>query len=145
VYSIAGGVIAGLLLSSPLFAQRQAKAQTFRRSVRLGAEFSEEFPPNWYLGEGIGVATNSKGHVFVYTRSGRHPPLRVRSEWRVRREIGAGLYGFTVRAREVRVDKDEQHLDRRRGSNMIIKFNPAGRVVMVIGAGAPTRSTSSSR
>ena len=29
-----------------------------------------KLPPNLYLGEGIGVATNSKGHVFVYTRSG---------------------------------------------------------------------------
>src|SRR5688572_33432233 len=28
-----------------------------------------KLPPNLYLGEGIGVATNSKGHIFVYTRS----------------------------------------------------------------------------
>src|SRR5580698_8153449 len=29
-----------------------------------------KLPSNLYLGEGIGVATNSKGHIFVYTRSG---------------------------------------------------------------------------
>src|SRR5437867_9314533 len=30
-----------------------------------------KLPPGLYMGEGVGVATNSKGHVFVYSRSGR--------------------------------------------------------------------------
>ena len=29
-----------------------------------------KLPPDLYLGEGIGVARNSKGHVFIFTRSG---------------------------------------------------------------------------
>ena len=29
-----------------------------------------KLPTGLYMGEGVGVATNSKGHVFVYTRSG---------------------------------------------------------------------------
>src|SRR5438477_12952954 len=29
-----------------------------------------KLPDGLYLGEAVGVATNSKGHVFVYTRTG---------------------------------------------------------------------------
>ena len=39
-----------------------------------------KLPPNLFLGEGIGVATNSKGHVFVYTRSQEHAALRIRPD-----------------------------------------------------------------
>ncbi len=28
-----------------------------------------KLPSNLYLGEAMGVATNSKGHIFVFTRS----------------------------------------------------------------------------
>jgi len=67
---IAGGVIIGLLSSSPLFAQSKAKAQNVPEIAFESVPNFLKFPPNLYLGEGIGVATNSKGHVFVYTRSG---------------------------------------------------------------------------
>ncbi len=91
-----------------------------------------KFPPNIYLGEGIGVATNSKGHVFVYTRSGDTRLFEFDQNGAYVREIGAGLYGFTF-AHAVRVDKDDNIWTVDEGSNMVIKFNPAGRVVMVIG------------
>jgi hypothetical protein len=67
---VAGGIIVGLLLSSPLFAQSKAKAQNVPEIPFDSVPNFLKFPPNIYLGEGIGVATNSKGHVFVYTRSG---------------------------------------------------------------------------
>src|SRR6267142_3854308 len=91
-----------------------------------------KLPPNIYLGEGIGVATNSKGHVFVYTRSGDTRLFEFDQNGVFVREIGAGLYGFTF-AHAVRVDKDDNVWTVDEGSNMVIKFNPAGRVVMVIG------------
>ena len=48
------------------------------------------------------------------------------------REIGEGLYGF-VFAHAVRVDKDDNIWAVDEGSNMVIKFNPAGQVVMLLG------------
>ncbi len=43
------------------------------------------------------------------------------------REIGEGLYGFLF-AHAVRVDKDDNIWVVDEGSNMVIKFNPEGRV-----------------
>jgi hypothetical protein len=132
---IASGVVAGLLLSSPLFAQGQllkAKAQNVPEIAYESVPNFLKFPPNIYLGEGIGVATNSKGHVFAYTRSGETRLFEFDQNGVYVREIGAGLYGFTF-AHAVRVDKDDNIWTVDEGSNMVIKFNPAGRVTMVIG------------
>jgi len=129
---IASGIILGLLSSSPLFAQSKAKAQNVPEISFDSVPNFLKFPPNLYLGEGIGVATNSKGHVFVYTRSGDTRLFEFDQNGTFVREIGAGLYGFTF-AHSVRVDKDDNIWTVDEGSNMVIKFNPAGRVVMVIG------------
>jgi len=48
------------------------------------------------------------------------------------REIGEGLYGFAF-AHCVRVDPQDNIWAVDEGSNMVIKFNPEGRVVMVLG------------
>ncbi len=91
-----------------------------------------KLPPNIYFGEGIGVATNSRGHVFVYTRSGETRLFEFDDKGTFVRELGQGLYGF-VFAHAVRVDKDDNVWAVDEGSNMVIKFNPQGRVVMVLG------------
>jgi sugar lactone lactonase YvrE len=89
-------------------------------------------PPDLYLGEGIGIATNSKGHVFVYTRSQRTRLFEFDQNGGFVREIGQGLYGF-VFAHAVRVDSQDNIWAVDEGSNMVIKFNPEGRVVMTLG------------
>ena len=130
---IACGVIAGLLLAGPLFAQGpRPRRRTCPEIPYDSVPNFLKFPPNIYLGEGIGVATNSKGHVFVYTRSGDTRLFEFDQNGAYVREIGAGLYGFTF-AHAVRVDKDDNIWTVDEGSNMVIKFNPAGRVTMVIG------------
>ena len=47
----------------------KAKAQNVPEIPFDSARELLKLPSNLYLGEGIGVATNSKGHIFVYTRS----------------------------------------------------------------------------
>ena len=69
-----------LLAVAPAFAQTKAKAQNVPEIPYDSVPNFLKLPPNLYLGEGIGVATNSKGHIFVYTRSQRHAPVRIRSE-----------------------------------------------------------------
>jgi len=91
-----------------------------------------KFPVNLYLGEGIGVATNSKGHIFVYTRSQRTRMFEFDQAGNYVREIGEGLYGF-VFAHAVRVDAQDNIWAVDEGANMVIKFNPEGRVVMTLG------------
>src|ERR1051326_2217157 len=48
------------------------------------------------------------------------------------REIGKDLYGFAF-AHTVRIDKDGNIWATDEGANMIMKFSPAGRVLMVLG------------
>src|SRR5437868_8730291 len=129
----AGALAAGLLLAAaPSYAQIKAKAQNVPEIAFESVPNFLKFPPNIYLGEGIGVATNSKGHVFVYTRSGDTRLFEFDQNGVFVREIGAGLYGFTF-AHAVRVDKDDNIWTVDEGSNMVIKFNPQGRVVMTMG------------
>ncbi len=91
-----------------------------------------KMPPGLYLGEGIGIATNSKGHIFVYTRSQATRLFEFDKTGAFVREIGEGLYGF-VFAHAVRVDSEDNIWAVDEGSNMVIKFNPQGRVVMTLG------------
>ena len=89
-------------------------------------------PPDIHLGEAAGVALNSRGHIFVYTRSRRTQLFEFGPDGKFIREIGKDLYGFEF-AHTVRVDKDENIWCVDEGSNMVIKFNPEGRVVMLLG------------
>jgi DNA-binding beta-propeller fold protein YncE len=88
------------------------------------------------------VAVNSKGHVFVFTRSNSaggpaYAPaaaqlLEFDANGEFIGEIGRGLYGWAF-AHSVRVDKDDDIWAIDKGSDMIIRFNPSGRVKMVFG------------
>jgi DNA-binding beta-propeller fold protein YncE len=91
-----------------------------------------KMPPNLYLGEGIGVATNSQGHIFVYTRSQDTRLFEFDPKGNFVREIGKGLYGFAF-AHSVRVDREDNIWTVDEGTNMVIKFNPQGRVEMLLG------------
>lgn len=129
-----------VLSTLPAFAQTltqgalaaRAKAQNVPEIAYESVPNLLKFPPNLYLGEGIGVATNSKGHIFVYTRSQRTRLFEFDQKGNYVREIGEGLYGF-VFAHAVRVDSQDNIWAVDEGSNMVIKFNPEGRVVMTLG------------
>jgi sugar lactone lactonase YvrE len=99
-------------------------------------------PSDLYMGEAAGVAVNSKGHVFVFHRGGssQGPSFANTAamlwefgpDGKFIREIGKNLYAWSF-AHTVRVDKDDNIWATDKGSDMIIKFTPQGRVTMVIG------------
>jgi sugar lactone lactonase YvrE len=99
-------------------------------------------PAGMNLGEVPGVAVNSRGHVFVFTRSNSAtgPAFGAAAAQLFEfdpngnyvREIGKGLYAWSE-AHSVRVDRDDNIWAIDKGSNMVIKFNPEGRVVWVFG------------
>src|SRR5690242_18433642 len=96
-----------------------------------------KFPANTHLGEAAGVATNSKGGIFVYTRTG-HPPITIGTArpfahggsrlfqfdrtGKFVRELGQDSYGFMV-AQQVRVDPQDNVWIVDQMSNMVIKFD----------------------
>jgi sugar lactone lactonase YvrE len=125
-------VLTALLGGATASAQSKAKAQNVPEIPYDSVANFFKLPPGLYFGEGIGIATNSKGHVFVYTRSGETRLFEFDQNGAFVRELGQGLYGL-VFAHAVRVDRDDNIWVVDEGSNMVIKFNPAGRVVMTLG------------
>ena len=132
IHSAVVCLVSLVVSSSGALAQSKAKAQNVSEIPFDSVANFFKMPANIYFGEGIGVATNSKGHVFVYTRSGETRLFEFDEKGAFVRELGQGLYGF-VFAHAVRVDKDDNVWAVDEGSNMVIKFNPQGRVVMVLG------------
>jgi hypothetical protein len=122
-------------LAASLFAQQPPELHF--RSV---PDFLK-LPPDLYLGEAVGVAVNSKGHVFVSTRGNSTGPafaaaaaqlLEFAPDGKFIREIGHHLYAWSF-AHAVKIDKDDNIWVTDKGSDMVIKFNPEGRVLMVLG------------
>src|ERR1700690_1768842 len=100
-----------------------------------------KLPPDLYFGEVAGVAVNSKGHVFVFSRGGTTGPaygaaaaqlLEFDGDGRFVREIGRNLCAWSF-AHAVRIDKEDNIWAVDKASDMVIKFNPDGRVMMVFG------------
>src|SRR6185437_15491323 len=87
-------VLVTLSIAWPLAAQTKAKAGHVPEMAYHSVPNVLKLPPDLYLGEGIGVATNSKGHIFVYTRSGDTRLFEFDQNGAFVREIGQGLYGF---------------------------------------------------
>ncbi len=56
-----------VFFASPAFAQLEIPEIQFDSAPNL-----LKLPADTYLGEAVGVATNSKGHIFVFTRTGSH-------------------------------------------------------------------------
>jgi len=54
---------------APAFAQRKATIQNVPEIPFTTTPNFLKLPPGEYLGEAVAVATNSKGHVFVFHRS----------------------------------------------------------------------------
>ena len=103
-------------------------------------------PDNVHLGEVAGVATNSRGDIFVYTRTG-NPTITIGTaravahgggrlfqfdrNGRFTREIGQGIYGF-LQPQQVRVDSQDNVWIVDQMSTQVIKFDANGRVQMVL-------------
>jgi DNA-binding beta-propeller fold protein YncE len=134
--------LAAGLLSAPALAQGAApeiKFDSVPNAIQL--------PAGLYLGEVAGVATNSRGDIFVYTRTG-HPTVTIGTmrpfahggsrmfqfdrTGKYVREIGKDTYGFMAAA-QVRIDPADNIWAVDEMSNMVMKFDAEGRVAMLLG------------
>lgn len=146
---------AALIAGAPLYAQKDAPEIKFDSVPN-----ALQLPPNIYLGEVGGVATNSRGNIFVYTRTG-HPTVTLGTArpfahggsrlfefdptGKYVREIGKDSYGFMY-ASQVRIDPADNIWVVDQMTNMVMKFNPQGRLLMLLGRKAeniplPARAT----
>ena len=134
--------LVGGLLATPALAQSSAPEIRFDSVPN-----ALQLPAGLYLGEIAGVATNSKGDIFVYTRTG-HPTVTIGTmrpfahggsrmfqfdrTGKYVREIGKDTYGFMAAA-QVRIDPSDNIWAVDEMSNMVMKFDPEGRVAMLLG------------
>jgi DNA-binding beta-propeller fold protein YncE len=102
-----------------------------------------QLPEGVNFGEVSAIAVNSQGHVFVFHRSnpsgggpayGMHAAqlFEFDASGRYQREIGRGLYAWSF-AHGVRIDSRDNIWTVDKGSNMVVRMDPAGRVVWVFG------------
>lgn len=141
---IAGAAVAVAVAASVArpMAQNRAAAISFDGDINVVT-----MPEDTYLGEVAGVATDSKGHIFVYTRTGSAVATLGGSRTFMKggsrlfefapggafmREIGSGVYGFSV-AEAVRVDAHDNIWVVDEGSTQVIEFDPDGRILLVLG------------
>jgi len=129
-------VLAMILCAGSAFAQAKATAQNVPEIPYDSVPNFLKLPPGLYLGEAIGVATNSKGHVFVYTRSANTRLFEFDQNGTYVREIGEGAYNFEF-AHSVRVDSQDNIWVVDEGTNTVVRFNPEGHITMVLGRRPP--------
>ena len=143
--SLAAALLAGVSLSAQLVVSELAYDAAIE-PLKL--------PGNLNFGEVAGVATNSKGDVFVYTRTG-HPTLslgtarpfahggsrmfRFDKTGKYVGEIGQGVYAFLF-AEKVKVDPQDNIWVVDQMSNTIMEFDSEGRLVMLLGRKAESEN-----
>ncbi len=125
-------VALSLVALAPAFAQRQATIQNVPEIPFTSVPDFLKLPPGEYLGEAVAVATNSKGHTFVFHRSNNNRLFEFDRTGKFLKEIGSGFLGFEF-AHSVRVDNNDNIWTVDEGSNMVTKFSPEGQVLMVLG------------
>jgi hypothetical protein len=126
-----------MLLAGSAFAQQRVPEISF-----TSVPDYPNLPAGMNFGEVPGVAVNSRGHVFVFSRSNsaNGPAFGAAAAQLFEfdqngnfvREIGKGLYAWSE-AHSVRIDRNDNIWAIDKGSNMIVRFNPQGRVVWVFG------------
>jgi DNA-binding beta-propeller fold protein YncE len=98
-------------------------------------------PADTYFGEVAGIALDSHHHIFVFSRGNTNGPaygaaaaqlLEFNADGSFAREIGHNLYAWSF-AHSVRIDPSDNIWVADKGSDVVVRFNPDGRVTMVLG------------
>src|SRR5436190_4790544 len=136
-----------LLLATVLLAAFPAAAQNLPEIPFDSVANPLTLPDDIYLGEIGGVAANSKGDIFVYTRTG-HPTIslgtarpfahggsrmfRFDKTGKYVGEIGQGSYAMLF-AEKVKVDPQDNIWVVDQMASTIMEFDSEGRLVMLLG------------
>src|SRR5262245_30440064 len=127
--------LAGTIAAAALAFAASPRAQSSVPDIPYDAADILKLPDTIHMGEAAGVATNSKGHIFVYTRTGVANAIVGTSRTFYRagsrlfqfdqtgkfvREIGQGVYGFNF-AQAVRIDPQDNIWLVDQGSSNVMK------------------------
>jgi hypothetical protein len=117
------------------------------RDISFDAADLLKMPPDVFVGEVSGVGQNSKGQIFVYTRTG-HPYATIGDNrtfarggsrlfqfdktGKFERELGQMVYGFNA-AIGLRVDPQDNVWTIDEAAGQVVKFDAEGRIALVLG------------
>ena len=136
---LALAVLFGSTVTSVLIAQ-----QTTTDAPKIPFDVVYDFfkySPDMNFGEVLGIAVSPKGRIVVLNHPGNSGPLYGNSSTQLLefdstgkfvREIGKNVYGIGY-SHSVRFDKYENLWVVDKGTNAVMKFNPAGYVTMNLG------------
>ena len=133
-----------LLVAAAVLAGLPASAQNAVPQIAFDSAANPlTLPDDIYLGEVAGVAANSRGDIFVYTRTG-HPTVSLGGSrafahggsrlfqfdrnGKFVREIGQGIYGFMF-AQQVRIDPQDNIWIVDQMTGYVMKLDSAGHVL----------------
>ena len=135
----AGG--GGGLNGSPEQQAKQAELEKNTPQLKVTEDVLRLNVPGETIGEAVGVAKNSQGHLFVFSRTGHTATVKGSAasmlfefdqNLKFIKQWGPNNYaaGF---AHTVRVDKEDNVWMTDEGANMIVKFRPDGSVALTLG------------
>ena len=108
--AMVSGVLALALANIPIVQQVDAQQRATATNVPVIPHESVpnffKLPQGVYTGENMGIATNSRGHIFIFHRSGETRLYEYDEKGVFVKEIGRGNYGFSF-AHSVRVDAQD--------------------------------------
>jgi NHL repeat len=143
VIAAAGGMTpaASARFATPEQIAEQEEAEKTIPGMQITDEFLRLRIPGYTMGQTMGVSTNSKGHLFVYSRTNPQGIARggkaamlfeFDESYRFVKEWGPNNYAESF-AHSVRVDKDDDVWIVDEGSGMVVKFDPEGLAVLWLG------------
>lgn len=135
-------MLVGLSLVATVSTTAHAQGDGAVREIRFDASVDFlKLPPDTYLGEVAGVAIDARKHLFVFSRTGGRSTVHGAAASQLYefgpdgdfiREIGKNLYGFAF-AHTVRFGPGGTIWTVDEGTNMVVEFSAAGKVLMVLG------------
>jgi hypothetical protein len=131
----------GGLNGTPEQQAKQAELEKNTPQLKVTEEVLKLTVPGETIGEAVGVAKNSQGHLFVFSRTGHTATVKGSAaamlfefdqNLKFVKQWGPNNYaaGF---AHTVRVDKDDNVWMDDEGANMIVKFRPDASVALTLG------------
>ena len=136
-----GTTLAQGLAGSPEQQAEQAKLEAGYPKLQVNDQYLRLSIPGQTMGQTVGVATNSKGHLFVYSRSVNQGVARggkaamlweFDQNYKFVKEWGPNNYAEAF-AHAVRVDKQDNVWQVDEGSGMIVKYDPTGQHIFWLG------------
>jgi DNA-binding beta-propeller fold protein YncE len=102
----------------------------YRVNIRFGEE-PDTMPSGWKFGRVSAVAVNSLGEVHVFQRGPKADPIVVfDAKGKYLRSWGRGMFG---NPHGMRIDKDDNVWVTDNGDHQVMKFSPAGKLLLTAG------------